>query len=106
MSRCSGFASTAGFESICEAMFMGKPIMMIPTAGHYAQECNVLDAYISGAGIISDTFDLSRFVKYIPTYYRNHSEYRQWVKNEEQFFIYHLESLKYLSTESLLFKQA
>jgi len=106
MSRCSGFASTAGFESICEAMYMGKPIMMIPTAGHYEQKCNALDAYITGAGIISDSFDLSRFLKYIPSYSRNQSEYRQWVKNEERFFIYHLESSTYLSTESLLYKQA
>jgi len=90
LSRCYGYSSTAGFESICEAMYMGKPIMMIPTAGHYEQMCNALDASLSGAGIISESFDLSRFSEYIPTHNHNNNEFRKWVKNAEIFFIYHL----------------
>jgi uncharacterized protein (TIGR00661 family) len=32
MSHCKAYASTAGFESICEAMLMGKPVLMVPGA--------------------------------------------------------------------------
>lgn len=67
-----------------------KPVMIIPTAGHYKQTCNALDASFSGAGIVSESFDLSRFIEYIPLHNQNYSEFRNWVKNAEVFFIYHL----------------
>lgn len=38
MQGCSGYVTTAGFESVCEAMYLGKPVMMIPT--HVEQEIN------------------------------------------------------------------
>lgn len=30
MAGCKAYATTAGFESVCEALYMGKPCMMIP----------------------------------------------------------------------------
>lgn len=30
MSKAKGLASSAGFESVCEAMFLGKPVLMVP----------------------------------------------------------------------------
>ena len=42
MQGCSGYVTTAGFESVCEAMYLGKPVMMIPT--HVEQEINAADA--------------------------------------------------------------
>ena len=30
MAGCKAFATTAGFESVCEALYMGKPCMLIP----------------------------------------------------------------------------
>ena len=30
MSRCRGLMCTAGFESVCEAMYLGKPVYMMP----------------------------------------------------------------------------
>jgi uncharacterized protein (TIGR00661 family) len=92
MNDCSGFASTAGFESICEAMYLGKPIMMVPTAGHYEQKCNALDAYLSGAGIISEDFDLTTFIEYIPVHKSNYKDFRKWVNKADQIFISHLSS--------------
>ena len=88
MRRCSGFATTAGFESICEAMYFGKPILMIPTAGHYEQKCNALDAKINGAGIISNTFDLDKLIAYIPNHKNNTSEFKHWVNQSEFYFNY------------------
>jgi uncharacterized protein (TIGR00661 family) len=37
MAKCSGIISTAGFESVCEAMYLGKPALMVPIKKHYEQ---------------------------------------------------------------------
>lgn len=42
MAGCRAYATTAGFESVCEALYMGKPCMLIPA--HVEQECNAVDA--------------------------------------------------------------
>lgn len=60
MAACKGLVCTAGFESVCEAMYLGKPVMMIPVAGQYEQACNALDAEASGAGMASDSFDFEK----------------------------------------------
>tara|TARA_R110002111_G_scaffold255028_1_gene321011 strand:- start:7802 stop:8929 length:1128 start_codon:yes stop_codon:yes gene_type:complete len=65
MATCKGFLTTAGFESIGEAMFLGKPILMVPVKGQYEQRCNALDAEMAGAGMASDTFDLSVLEEYM-----------------------------------------
>ncbi|HSF52350.1 MAG TPA: glycosyltransferase family protein, partial [Algoriphagus sp.] len=60
MATCKGLVCTAGFESVCEAMYLGKPVMMIPVAGQYEQACNALDADASGIGIASENFDFAK----------------------------------------------
>ncbi len=42
MAGCHAYASTAGFESVCEAMDLGKPLLMVPS--HIEQKCNAYDA--------------------------------------------------------------
>lgn len=66
MAGCRAFASTAGFEAVCEAMLLGKPVLMVPA--HIEQECNACDAAMSGAGCVSRRFDLSRLLDFA----RNH----------------------------------
>ncbi|SEG46527.1 glycosyltransferase family protein [Algoriphagus boritolerans] len=60
MAHCKGLVCTAGFESVCEANYLGKPVMMIPVAGQYEQACNALDAEASGVGIASGNFDFTK----------------------------------------------
>ncbi len=36
--RCSGVITTAGFETVCEAVYLNKPVIMMPT--HIEQEAN------------------------------------------------------------------
>jgi uncharacterized protein (TIGR00661 family) len=60
MAACKGLICTAGFESVCEAMYLGKPVIMVPLAGQYEQACNALDGEASGAGIASDRFDFGK----------------------------------------------
>jgi len=84
MSRAKGLASTAGFESVCEAMYLGKPVLMVPVEGHYEQYCNSRDAYKAGAGIYSDHFDLSRLIRFSATFDDNKEWYKNWVLNAKQ----------------------
>lgn len=81
MSRTKGLASTAGFESVCEAMYLGKPVLMVPVEGHFEQLCNSRDAYKAGAGIFSDHFDLSKLVNFSSTFDSNNSWFKNWVLN-------------------------
>jgi uncharacterized protein (TIGR00661 family) len=78
MSKCGAYCSTAGFESICEAMYLGKPIMMVPSYGHFEQECNAVDATIAGAGISNKVFDLNPFIVYIPKHKDIMAGFRLW----------------------------
>jgi uncharacterized protein (TIGR00661 family) len=78
MRRCKGYVSTAGFESICEAMYLGKPALMIPVASQFEQACNGIDAEIAGAGITSSRFDLSKLIDYIPNYKPVSEEFQNW----------------------------
>ena len=87
MSRCRGLVSTAGFESICEAMYLGKPVYMMPTKNQIEQQCNAIDASRVGAGIWGNDFNLDRFLEYIPTHQANPAEFRKWVHSAGDVFI-------------------
>lgn len=80
MSGARAYATTAGFESVCEAMFLNKPVLMVPT--HIEQACNAHDAALSGAGVVSDRFDLDALLSIS----MNHTEnpvFRHWVKQAD-----------------------
>jgi uncharacterized protein (TIGR00661 family) len=80
MSRCKALVCTAGFESVCEAMYLDKPVMMVPVSGHYEQYCNARDASKIGAGIYAESFDLSKLKDCIEIYDRQkNTGYRNWV---------------------------
>jgi uncharacterized protein (TIGR00661 family) len=78
MAECRGLVCTAGFESICEAMYLGKPVMVIPVAGQYEQACNALDAAASGAGITSERFDFEKFEKFILQHSTDPKKVQSW----------------------------
>lgn len=81
MSKARGLASTAGFESVCEAMYLGKPVLMVPVEGHYEQFCNSRDAYKAGAGIFAERFDIGKLAGFSSTFRSNNEGYRNWVLN-------------------------
>ncbi len=78
MSGCMAYASTAGFESVCEAMYLGKPILMVPS--HIEQKCNAFDAVRGGAGISSDFFDLSALLEFSRTFEPD-PVFPEWVRS-------------------------
>jgi uncharacterized protein (TIGR00661 family) len=90
MSGCCGYATTAGFESVCEAMYMGKPVLMVPT--HIEQECNAFEAQQSGAGIVADGFELDKLLDFIPEYSEK-SDFRNWISKSETSFLKNVEDV-------------
>jgi uncharacterized protein (TIGR00661 family) len=91
MASSAGFVTTAGFESVCEAMYMGKPVLMVPVAGHYEQACNAIDAMKAGAGISSEKFEIGKLIAYIPLYKDTSAWFRDWANQARDIFIKHLE---------------
>jgi len=62
MAGCMAYATTSGFESVCEALYYRKPILMIPV--HVEQEFNA----------------------FLPEYAPDES-FRDWVHQAEERFI-------------------
>ncbi len=89
MSQCKGFISTAGFESVCEALYLQKPVLMIPVEGQYEQACNAIDGELAGAGIKGKSFDLTQFMAFLPNYSPN-NDFRKWIENVNAIFLQEL----------------
>ena len=89
MAGCGGYATTSGFESVCEALYMGKPAILVPV--HIEQECNGYDAMKVGAGVVSDHFDIDRLLELMQEYKPN-VEFRAWCDEAEQRIIDAIES--------------
>ncbi len=90
MAGCRAYASTAGFESVCEAMYLGKPILMVPA--HIEQEINGFDASRTGAGIVCDTFDLSKLVEFSRDFVPD-DDFPEWARMASDMIIKELEDV-------------
>jgi len=84
MAGCKAYATTGGFESVCEAMYMQKPVLMVPT--HIEQECNVIDATRTGAGVSANDFNLDLLLDFVPTYTKS-MEFIHWTRAAEAMFM-------------------
>ena len=90
MAGCKAYASTAGFESVCEAIYMGKPILMVPS--HIEQEINAFDASRCGAGVYCNNFNLNLLLEFCDVFEEN-KDFREWVKSAPEVIINELENL-------------
>jgi uncharacterized protein (TIGR00661 family) len=91
MTHCAGLISTAGFESVAEAMYLGKPVLMVPVPNHIEQMINAHDGELSGAGVQAKSFDLSVFKEYLPKHTSVQDTFQHWVTQAN--FAYHLTDL-------------
>lgn len=87
MAKCSGVATTAGFETTAEAMWLEKPLLMVPT--HIEQQCNALDASLLGGAYASAMFDLERLRHITP---RDQTAFREWVARADEIFVGEIEA--------------
>lgn|GEM_PF-6781368 len=60
MATSRAVVCSAGFESLSEAAWLGKPALAVPVEGHIEQMLNAVDMERTGLGRASGRFDLSR----------------------------------------------
>lgn len=93
MARCQGIVTTSGFESMAEAMYLGKPLMLNPLHQHFEQHCNGLDGTIMGAAVQTSDFNLDHLVKFVPEYNFDTTKLRAWISKAETMFVRELEQV-------------
>ena len=87
MSRCKGLICTAGFESVCEAMYLGKSILAVPVKGHVEQYWNALDLMQYGGGIYDRAFNIERLYTVKPVDPALTKEFRLWINRAPDMFV-------------------
>ena len=85
MAESRGVACTAGFESLNEAAWLGKPLLVVPVANHVEQYLNAMDAEKAGLAVASPTFDLTPLLTQ-PLRHGDNS-YRDWVRRAEPILL-------------------
>ena len=63
MAECRHVVCTAGFESVSEAAWLGKPLFLVPVENHVEQQVNALDAQQFGFGLAENSFNLDRLAE-------------------------------------------
>jgi uncharacterized protein (TIGR00661 family) len=63
MAECRNVVCTAGFESVSEAAWLGKPLFLVPVENHVEQQVNAIDAQQFGIGLAERTFNLDRLAE-------------------------------------------
>jgi uncharacterized protein (TIGR00661 family) len=88
MINCKAIVSTAGYETLAEAMYLNKPILAIPIKNHFEQKCNAFDIIKAQGGITSTTFDIDNLLNIIDKKDSiTNKKYSKWVKTTEHKII-------------------
>lgn len=94
MANSRGLVTTAGFESVCEAIYFEKPIMMVPVPKHFEQACNALDAERLGAGIARQEFCLDDFLHYAEAFDQTTLQgFKEWLHEGKLKTLHELNSV-------------
>ena len=78
MAESRGVACTAGFESVNEAAWLGKPLLVVPVENHIEQHLNALDAQKAGLAVAATGFDLTPLLRRWKG--ANLEAYRAWLQ--------------------------
>ena len=85
---CRAYVGTAGFESACEALYLGKPALLVPTTGQHEQQLNAWDANRAGAAVVGTYADLDAFWAAPPVPPRKSvEEFRDWVRRAPEVLV-------------------
>ena len=66
MAACKYVACTAGFESVAEAAYFGKPLFLVPVENHIEQQINAIDASNIGWAVNDTWFNFDRLAELPP----------------------------------------
>jgi hypothetical protein len=85
---CRAYVGTAGFEAACEAFYLGKPALLVPTRGQLEQTLNAWDAARVGAAAMGTYADLDGFWATPPVPRREAVEgFRAWVRRAPEMLV-------------------
>lgn len=83
LQNCSTYISTAGFDSICEAAYLQKNILMVPTKNHYEQLGNAVDAVRANLAITDSFFNIDLILEQQKTRQEiSRQVFKKWVNEE------------------------
>jgi uncharacterized protein (TIGR00661 family) len=88
MKTCRGLITTAGFDIVAEAAYMGIPVGLIPVGNHFEQRCNSMDAERGGAGTILSRLDPVSLEKLVSPV---NESYREWADQADDMIIKEIE---------------
>jgi len=89
MAECKYVACTAGFESLSEAAYLGKPLFLVPVENHIEQQINAIDATRIGFGITDQSFNLDRLAE-LPARLDN-AAFRAWLNRGNSLLLQTIE---------------
>jgi uncharacterized protein (TIGR00661 family) len=93
MAESRGVACTAGFESLNEAAWLGKPLLVVPVENHVEQYLNALEAQRAGLAIAATRFDLTPLLRQKQTTCLD--GYRNWLRQAGPAMLSVLEQAAY-----------
>ncbi|MFN4147040.1 MAG: glycosyltransferase family protein [Runella sp.] len=99
MAGAKALVTTAGFESISEALYLDKPVLVVPM--HYEQACNATDIERVGAGIAATRFDLSVLFRYLPVHQPVGERFREWYEKGSKKWPQHFDEVLGLGPRKL-----
>ena len=92
LAGCRAYVGSAGFEGICEAHYLGKAALAVPTKGHFEQTLNAWDAERCGVAQAGSYADLDEFWAHPP---RPNSEqvlaFKRWVARAPEILVEEVE---------------
>ncbi len=84
MMTCKGLITTAGFDTLAEAAYLGIPMVAVPSHHHFEQKCNGADLEQTGMGNVVD--HLEPGIQHRMNSYDNNT-YRQWVDQTSEMIL-------------------
>lgn len=91
LAECHVSVNTGSYESICEAMYLGKPLVIMP--GNIIQRCNAFFAVCAGGGTIA-IGDSYKPLLYLKNMEEQHQSFVRWVSQSEQMVLAELLKVK------------
>jgi hypothetical protein len=87
MGKCKGLITTAGFDTLAEAAYLGVPLGVVPSQNHFEQFCNSADLERSGLGLVMDRVTEAAIARMAPS---DPSLFRKWVDRTGEIIIHEL----------------
>ncbi len=88
MESCRNLITTAGFDTVAEAAYMGVPLGVVPVRNHFEQHCNSFDMERSGLGVSLDGFTAEGLQGIKKS---DNQWFRQWVDRAGEMIINQME---------------